>query len=78
MITLRPARTRTPKVAPDSRESSRPQVVSAERVKEMLREIAFVLHATRVVRRMDEQGVVAVDAGNDGCKATSHRQTSTR
>ncbi len=30
--------------------------VSAERVKEMLREIAFVLHATRVVRRMDAGG----------------------
>jgi hypothetical protein len=29
----------------------REQPVSAERVKEMLREIAFVLHATRVVRR---------------------------
>jgi hypothetical protein len=57
MITLRPspapriaARTRK---AHDSREASRPQPVSAEQVREMLREIAFVLHATRVVRRMD-------------------------
>jgi hypothetical protein len=35
------------------RKSSARPAASAERVKEMLREIAFVLHATRVVRRMD-------------------------
>lgn len=33
-------------------EASAPQRVPAERVRKMLREIAFVLHATRVVRQM--------------------------
>jgi hypothetical protein len=33
---------------------SAPPAVSAERVREMLREIAFLLHATRVVGRMIE------------------------
>ena len=46
---------RLPK-APDRLELSQPPEVSAERVREMLREIAFVLHATRVVRRMIEGG----------------------
>lgn len=44
---------RSPK-APHRDEVSQPVAVSATRVREMLREIAFVLHATRVVRRMDE------------------------
>lgn len=33
--------------------------VSARQVREMLLEIAFVLNATRVVRKMDEEGVAA-------------------
>jgi hypothetical protein len=36
-----------------SYESSKRPAVPAERVREMLREIAFVLHATRVVGRKD-------------------------
>lgn len=47
------------------RKDTTPPAVSAERVQEMLREIAFVLHATRVVRRMsqpaDREGRRAVD-----------------
>jgi hypothetical protein len=46
-----PARTHK---APTRREAARPPAVPAERVREMLLEIAFVLHATRVVRRMDD------------------------
>ena len=34
-------------------------VATAERVREMLLEIAFVLHATRVVGKLDEAGVAA-------------------
>jgi hypothetical protein len=48
-----PARTRK---AHDRREVS-PPAISAERVREMLLEITFALHATRIVRRLDE-GVV--------------------
>ena len=40
------------------RDQALPAAVPAERVREMLREIAFVLHATRVVGRMGE-GVAA-------------------
>ncbi len=36
------------------REVSHPAAVSAERVKETLLEIAFVLHATRVVGRREK------------------------
>jgi hypothetical protein len=35
-------------------KAPQPAAVSADRVREMLQEIAFVLHTTRVVRRMDE------------------------
>ncbi len=38
----------------DASTAPRPPAVSAERVREMLLEIAFVLHATRVVGRMDD------------------------
>jgi hypothetical protein len=64
----------------------RPTAVTAERVKEMLLEIAFVLHATRVVRRMGEDGLergteagpAAADPSQDGHEiASSLRQTST-
>jgi hypothetical protein len=53
MTTLQLSPTRKHK-AHSSRELSHPQAVSAERVKEMLREIAFILHATRVVGRMGQ------------------------
>ncbi len=49
MTALQPSPTRPHEV----RDASGP-AVSAERVREMLLEIAFVLHATRVVRRMAE------------------------
>ncbi len=52
-----PSRARTPK-AEQGEQALPPAAVTAERVQEMLREIAFVLHATRVVGRMDE-GVAA-------------------
>jgi hypothetical protein len=35
-------------------KASAPTAVSAERVRQMLREIAFVLHATRVARRVGD------------------------
>jgi hypothetical protein len=35
-------------------KASAPPAVSAERVREMLREIAFVLHVTRIVGRVGE------------------------
>jgi len=41
---------RNPK-AKSRRKASAKRAVSAERVQEMLREIAFMLHATRVVRQ---------------------------
>ena len=40
------------------RKASAQPAASAERVREMLREIAFVLHATRVVAKMDGESVV--------------------
>ena len=42
------------------RKASFSRAVPAERVREMLLEIAFVLHATRVVGRLDE-GVAVED-----------------
>jgi hypothetical protein len=47
-------RTRKPR---NPRKASAPAAVPAERVREMLREITFVLHATRVIRRRGEGGV---------------------
>ncbi len=44
-------RTRKPQ---QRRKASAPTAVSAERVREILLEIAFVLHATRVVGRLGE------------------------
>lgn len=43
------------------RKKVSPTAYSARRVREMLREIALVFRATRVVRQIDE-GVVAVEA----------------
>jgi hypothetical protein len=46
---LAPHRTRKPQ---NRRQASAPAAVPAERVRQLLREIAFVLHATRVVGRV--------------------------
>lgn len=61
MLTLR--RSPALRIAPGTRKSSKldqepATAVTAEQVREMLLEIAFVLHATRVVRKM-EPGVAA-------------------
>jgi hypothetical protein len=45
-----PHRTRKPH---KQRKAPAPPAVSAERVREMLREIAFILHTTRIVGRRD-------------------------
>lgn len=59
MLTLHaPQRTRKSR---QRRKASPTQVVPAEHVKGLLREIAFVLHATRVVRRMDESASTKKD-----------------
>lgn len=62
MLTLQ--RTPALRIAPGTRKTSKPDqepaaAVPAGRVREMLLEIAFVLHATRVVRMMDEGGVAS-------------------
>lgn len=56
MLTLR--RSPALRIAPRTQKSSQPDqepatAVTAEQVKEMLLEIAFVLHATRVVAKME-------------------------
>lgn len=61
MLTLR--RSPTLRIAPGTQKTSKANqepatAVPAERVREMLLEIAFVLHATRVVAKM-EPGVAA-------------------
>lgn len=64
MLTLQ--RTPALRIAPGTRKSSKPDqepatAVPAERVRDMLLEIAFVLHATRVVAKMEP--VVAAKKG---------------